>query len=53
MKEIKEKLIGFNTETLKEMFYEFRRSTEEGSILIFDCIVDILEERIGDKVWDM
>lgn len=53
MKEIKEKLIGFNTETLKEMFYEFRRNNDEGSILVFNCIVDILEERIGDKVWDM
>lgn len=53
MKDIKERLENLNTETLKEMFYEFRRNSDGGSILVFNCIVDILEERIGDKVWDM
>lgn len=53
MKEIKNKLEKFSTESLTEMFYEFRRSQDEGSILVFNCIVDLLEERIGDKVWDL
>lgn len=53
MKDIRDRLENFSTETLKEMFYEFRRAQDEGSILVFSCIIDILEERIGDKVWEL
>lgn len=53
MKEIKQKLEKMSTEALKSLFYDFRDNNDEGSILVFDCIVDILEERIGDAVWDM
>lgn len=53
MKEIKQKLDKMNTEALKNLFYDFRNNEDEGSILVFNCIVDTLEERIGDAVWDM
>lgn len=53
METIKKELREKTTAQLLSMVDPTRKSTEEGSSLVWDCLIDVLEERIGDKVWDL
>lgn len=44
-KEIISKMSIKTTEQLIEMFHITKESQEDGSIIVFDCICDLLEER--------
>lgn len=53
METIKETLRTKTTAQLLSMVEPTINSTDEGSSLVWDCLIDVLEERIGDKVWEL
>lgn len=48
METIKNKLREKTTEQLLNMVEHTRNSQDEGMCLVWDCLIDVLEERIGD-----